>query len=110
MKIVLASESEFRKRAMDTLGLTNSALGRIQNEWWLAGCHAIQGYRFCSSQNRNIWVDREQTTLYLVVRLLVTFQGNVKGNPVRNRNCPAAVSRIEHPIPLVFSKTGKMGQ
>jgi hypothetical protein len=46
----------------------------------------------------NIWVDMEWTTLYLVARLLVTFlHGTSKGNPVRIRNCPAAVSRIEHP-------------
>ena len=46
----------------------------------------------------NIGVDMEWTTLYLVARLLVTFlQGASKGNPVRIRNCPAAVSRIEHP-------------
>jgi hypothetical protein len=46
----------------------------------------------------NIWVDMEWTTLYLFARLLVTFlHGTSKGNPARIRNCPAAVSRIEHP-------------
>jgi hypothetical protein len=55
------------------------------------------------AQNRNIWVDMARTTLYLVARLLVTFPGGAsKGNPVRIRNCPAAVSRIEHPIATGF--------
>jgi hypothetical protein len=73
--------------------------------------HPVHGLVFCSTQNRSICVDMAETTLYLVARLLVTFPwGASKGNPVRIRNCPAAVSRIEHPIPLVFSETGKMGK
>jgi hypothetical protein len=43
-------------------------------------------------------VDTSHTTLYVVPGLLVTFPGGTpKGNPVRIRDCPAAVSRNEHP-------------
>ena len=39
-------------------------------------------------KKRNIWFDTQRPTLYLVVRLLVTFQGNVKGNPGANPELP----------------------
>src|SRR5262245_15768457 len=44
------------------------------------------------------WIDRRKAALYRGLRLLVTFPRETsQGNPVRIRDCPAAVSRNQRP-------------